>query len=392
MYVLLPLMSPFRPFTPHTALGRLLAWEREMDSPATGLPSFHVVWVLLAADVYASRSKKAGPWAGLAALMIAASCVATSMHSIADILGAFTLYLLVREPSRLWSWIRAGAEWFANIWHEWRIGPVRVINHGAFAGAGVAVGALFLHGLTSSRYLWQLSAVTVLAMGSAGLFAQWLEGSSKLLRPFGYYGGLFGVLGIAFGFWLYGGDPWLLLGASAIGGSFVQGIGRLRCLGNGCCHGAETSAWLGIRYRHPAPRPSRMAGLRGKPIHATQVYSLFWCLAVGLFCLRLWSLDVPLSMITGLYLILNGIGRFVEESFRGEPQTHSYLGLKVYQWLSMATVGTGAWMTTRGGPLPPHEFSLPPEAIALSAGLGLLAWIAMGVDLPASNKRFARLT
>ncbi|MCP4105598.1 MAG: hypothetical protein GY749_08685 [Desulfobacteraceae bacterium] len=36
-------------------------------------------------------------------------------------------------------------------------------------------------------------------------------------------------------------DGWQLAGAFSVAGQFVQAIGRLRCLVQGCCHGRELS-------------------------------------------------------------------------------------------------------------------------------------------------------
>ena len=49
-FLLIPLIAPKRPFTAHTIPGRLLLWERTLDSPVAAFPSFHVIWALLAAE------------------------------------------------------------------------------------------------------------------------------------------------------------------------------------------------------------------------------------------------------------------------------------------------------------------------------------------------------
>lgn len=97
-----------------------------------------------------------------------------------------------------------------------------------------------------------------------------------------------------------------------------------------------------------------------------------------------------LTMITALYLILTGLGRFVEEGFRGEPQTVVVAGLRLYQWIALCTVVAGAVLTTIPSNITPHpEFNLPTAAAA--GLLGLLTTFAMGVDFPGSNRRFSRL-
>jgi hypothetical protein len=97
-------------------------------------------------------------------------------------------------------------------------------------------------------------------------------------------------------------------------------------------------------------------------------------------------------MVAGVYLILSGAGRFVEEAYRGEPQTPTVCGLRLYQWLAIASVACGAVITTisdapRTAPPVPH-----PSSIVLASVCGLCAWFVTGVDFPDSIRRFARLT
>jgi hypothetical protein len=101
---------------------------------------------------------------------------------------------------------------------------------------------------------------------------------------------------------------------------------------------------------------------------------------------------VNAAMIGGIYLILSGIGRFVEEAYRGEPQTPVVAGLRLYQWIAIATVVAGAMVTTfTNAPLPPRPgFDASSLPVALLCALA--AWFVTGVDFPESNRRFARLT
>jgi len=101
---------------------------------------------------------------------------------------------------------------------------------------------------------------------------------------------------------------------------------------------------------------------------------------------------VPLPFIPGAYLILIGLGRFVEEHFRGEPQTACFRGLRLYQWLAIAFVVCGAAMTAVGGPPAAPADEPPGVAVAsILAGLMAVTYCAFGVDFPGSNRRFSRL-
>jgi hypothetical protein len=97
-------------------------------------------------------------------------------------------------------------------------------------------------------------------------------------------------------------------------------------------------------------------------------------------------------MIIGLYLILSGLVRFVEESYRGEPQTPWVAGLRLYQWLAVLLLVIGAFVTTVARtPVPHHGLSFSGPVLGLAVGFGLLCTFAMGVDFPGSTRRFARL-
>jgi prolipoprotein diacylglyceryltransferase len=138
-------------------------------------------------------------------------------------------------------------------------------------------------------------------------------------------------------------------------------------------------------------RVVRLSTLGGVPVHPTPLYSMLWMLLVGLALLRLWSLAVPLQFIAGAYFILVGLGRFVEEHFRGEPQTSVVAGLRLYQWLAIAFVGAGAVVTILGSaPAPPPTVPAP-GMLQMALVVGALVYVAYGVDLPGSNRRFARL-
>ncbi|MBI5084105.1 MAG: phosphatase PAP2 family protein, partial [Acidobacteria bacterium] len=391
LYLVVPLVAPPRPFTATTLPGRLLAWERTLDGPGGAFPSFHVVWALLAAEVFARRWPRLRWLCYAWAALIAASCVTTGQHPIVDVLGGAALALLVARGAMLWDAIRRNAERIANSWREWRTGPVRVINHGTYAGAGAMV-ALWIAGAgAGSGHLTAIFVAAGAAVVGAALWAQLVEGSPQLLRPYGFYGGLLGGTLGALAAPLFHTSPWLVLAAFSLGGPWAQAMGRLRCLVQGCCHGRPAPENVGIRYNHPRSRVCRMTAWTGVPLHPTPVYSILWNILIALAVTRLWTLATPLHFIAGMYFILTGLGRFVEEAWRGEPQTPALLGLRLYQWSAVASVLAGALMTAMGesGAAPALRFTWEP--LPAAAVSGAVVAIAMGVDFPESNRRFSRL-
>jgi prolipoprotein diacylglyceryltransferase len=184
----------------------------------------------------------------------------------------------------------------------------------------------------------------------------------------------------------------LLLAALALAIPWAQAIGRLRCLVQGCCHGSEAPEALGIVYLREKSRVLTLGNLGRVPLHPTPLYSILANVVIGSLLLRLWSLGASLSIVVGSYLILTGVSRFVEESYRGEPQTPIVGGLRIYQWLAIVSFVSGAIVTTLPAAAEPRwspwlDVSVPVTALLFGACAGF----AMGVDFPGSARRFARL-
>ena len=103
------------------------------------------------------------------------------------------------------------------------------------------------------------------AAGLVGAFvgARLFEHPAKEMRPFGFYGGMFGIWAAAAASPLLGvpsADAERLLAGYCAAAPLLQGIGRVRCLMQGCCHGAPASPEVGIGYRLPLSRVTK-AGL-----------------------------------------------------------------------------------------------------------------------------------
>jgi O-antigen/teichoic acid export membrane protein len=121
-------------------------------------------------------------------------------------------------------------------------------------------------------------------------------------------------------------------------------------------------------------------------------YSILSNLVIGALLLRLWILDAAPALIIGLYLILTSAARFVEESYRAEPQTKVFAGLHLYQWLALLGFAGGILFTMATPAPPPAPLSpINPWLIATSLLVGIAGWFVTGVDFPQSNRRFSRL-
>jgi prolipoprotein diacylglyceryltransferase/protein-S-isoprenylcysteine O-methyltransferase Ste14 len=377
---------------PASIFAPLMEWERAFDANNTAFPAFHVIWPMLALRLYTRAFSRTRVLYWPLVLAIGVSCLTTGMHAIADVIAGVLLGALFANLDRVWRLLVRGAEIVAASRAEWRVGPLRLINHGLYAALGAALGVAVAITLAGRSQLGAILFVVAAAIAGAAIWAQWVEGSSALLRPFGYYGGVIGGASAIALSSLWSGSGLQLLAAFAAGAPFVQAAGRLRCLVQGCCHGRPVQHAIGMRVTEPSSRIVRIAHLGGVPLHPTALYSIVVNLATGILLLRLWALAVPVALIAGVYFILAGLTRFVEEHYRGEPQTRTVAGLRLYQWMSIASVILGCLLTAL-----PSSAAPPPEAvsattIAATLAAGLAAYVAYGVDFPESNRRFARLT
>jgi protein-S-isoprenylcysteine O-methyltransferase Ste14 len=382
IYWIIPSSAPRYPLVDNSWLAHVLSFERNSYPPAAAFPSFHVLWAIFVGRLYRPR------WLGTTYVAtIAVSCITTGMHYIPDVIASLLIAPLFLEPQRAWNWLLRQTQWIANSWQEWRFGSVRIINHGLYAAAAAFVQYAIVTAALGPGREWKVLVIAIAGLLGAGAWAQWIEGSSFLRRPFGFYGGLIGA-GLAC---LVFEERWVLLGATCLGAPWMQAIGRLRCLVNGCCHGAPAPVESGIRVTHPRSRVTRLAGLAGVAVHPTQLYSILSNAFLGLVLIRLWLSGSPLSLICGVYGIGNGISRFVEEAYRGEPQTPIVWGLRMYQWIALGSVIVGALITTLRWP---GATTLTPSGPGMLWALAFaaIAGVAMGVDFPQTNRPLARLT
>lgn len=391
-YVVLPFIAPPRPFDVNARFAWLLAFERsDALEGRNALPAFHVTWAFIAAWGWSTRGRGWAIVAWSLAILIAASCITTGMHALLDLPAGAVLFLGAFYASAAWRLVLAMMERVANTWHEWRIGPVRIIIHAFFAGAAAIIGATVAAILAGPQHAPAIGVTALSTVLGGGIWGQILTGSRTLLRPFGYFGALLGAAIGIFVAHVMGTPFWTLAAALAAAAPWIVLVGRLRCLVQGCCHGRPVQKAPGIRYHDPRSRVCRIAHLGGVPIHPTPVYSMASNVALATLLLRLWIVGAPATMIVGVYLLLAGLSRFVEEHLRGEPQTQMFMGLRIYQWFSIASTIAGILITCV--PTPPVVLAPRFDAVAAlcALGVGAMFFVAMGVDVPESNRRFSRL-
>jgi protein-S-isoprenylcysteine O-methyltransferase Ste14 len=315
-----------------------------------------------------------------------------SRSAILHLATSLVIFLIASNYFMIWKFVKGKTEIIANSWKEWVFGKVRIINHGFYIGIGTFMGILLAGFLSGKIYAWAILVFSIVVIVFSALWAQLIEGSEKLKRPFGYYGALVGIPFASLAVWEMGINVWMIIAVVSVVMPWVQATGRLRCLVNGCCHGAPVdNPDIGIRYFHYRSRVCNISGLKGKLLYPTQLYAITWLFLVGFVLLSLWDNRYPPSFIFGMYLILTGTGRFVEEAYRGEVQTKIIRGLRLYQWTAIISLLIGIGMTM----IPTKLIFTKPNfswEVLISAIIGgIFSCFAMGVDFPYSNKRFSRL-
>jgi prolipoprotein diacylglyceryltransferase/protein-S-isoprenylcysteine O-methyltransferase Ste14 len=340
----------------------------------------------------AAAALVAAPTWPLRALALAAGVPALLRAGVEPAIATVLACAIAVNAGAVWRGLRDLSERVANSWSSTRIGPIRVMNHVVWGFVSSAGGIFIIGTFTGPGHAPAIACAAAGGVVGAAIWAQLIEGSSSLSRPFGFYGGLLGIcIGGSVGAIVFGTPVWLILAAVASSAAFIQAAGRVRCLVQGCCHGSETTDVIGIRVHNPQSRVCRLAHLDDVPIHATQLYSILWNALTFVVIGRLWLVHAPMHFVGGMYFVLNGLGRFAEEAFRGEPQTPIYARLRLYQWIALVQIVVGAIITALGksGPSPAPAPNVGGTVVAIV--FGVIYALALSVDFPESKRRFSRL-
>jgi membrane-associated phospholipid phosphatase/protein-S-isoprenylcysteine O-methyltransferase Ste14 len=356
IYLVFPLIIEQKDFIPHSILGRIILYERSVDGESGALPSCHVIWAFLAA-VYFTRSfvRLKWIWYGLAVL-ISVSCVTVGAHSIPDVVAGYCTFIIIIYRRNILNYLQQQVERLSNSRKEWRIGRLRIISSGIYAGTAAFTGALLMGFFLCRQYNLAGFSVLMFVIIGVRLFSEFVEKSLQLLRPFIYYSGLIiGIIVCILADLIFSIDFFILLASFIMAVPWVLAIGRLKCL------------------------------------HQAQLYSIVINIVTGLVLIRLFNIGVPSSFIVGICLILQGTGRFVEESFREETRMPYWAGIKISQWIAILSVLSGIIFTTIPNTavlvFQPNFLSL-----ILATGIGILVTVLFGVDIAESNRHLASRT
>ena len=247
-----------------------------------------------------------------------------------------------------------------------QIGPLSVNFYGLMIALGAGSG-LALYSLTApwrnippsvlrDVCFWLILAGIVGARLFHVIF-NWAEFSDNLGGIFAYWrgglmfqGGLFLAVALSPMVLKYYGLPfWSSLDVSVPSLALGHALGRLGCLGIGCCYGELTTADnpLAIYFPLGAQAPSAC------PLWPTQLMEFF-----GLFIIALILLSALKSSsrffqqpgkVAGLYLFLAGFLRLFVEYFRGDFRGEAILwGLPPTTVMAALVIILGIWILGRG--------------------------------------------
>ncbi len=128
-----------------------------------------------------------------------------------------------------------------------------------------------------------------------------------------------------------------MLDLAAPAAALGYGIGRIGCLTSGDGdYGINTTLPWGVHMAKDALVPPTPPTALVQP---TPVYELLFALAVFWILWRLGRRVLPLGLLTGLYLVLSGTGRFLVEFVRINPKL--YWGMSNAQTAALASVFVG---------------------------------------------------
>jgi phosphatidylglycerol:prolipoprotein diacylglycerol transferase len=163
-----------------------------------------------------------------------------------------------------------------------------------------------------------------------------------------FYGGLVIALLVT---WLYMRRQGLPVARTADvfapGLALGHAIGRIGCFAAGCCWGIECNRPWAVTFKDPEAH--RLVGVPlNIPLHPTQLYeAAAEFLIFGVVYYRFVKPHRE-GTIIGLYLILYSVARFLVEFFRYHEQAYPWGGpLSATQWISVALLAAGIWLTMR---------------------------------------------
>jgi len=204
----------------------------------------------------------------------------------------------------------------------------------------------FIIGLLGAKLLFIITEIPsyITHINKFGFSFSWLI-NEFMTAGIVFYGGMIGGV---FGGWLYTRlfriDFWKLADLMIPFLPLAHGFGRVGCFCAGCCYGRppmegepEWFRSLAVVYTNAIGAPND-----GVPRYPVQLFEACFLILILLPVLLIFSRkERRPGMVVGLYFVVYGIFRFVNEYLRADSIRGIFGGVSTSQWISIALVPLG---------------------------------------------------
>jgi phosphatidylglycerol:prolipoprotein diacylglycerol transferase len=136
-----------------------------------------------------------------------------------------------------------------------------------------------------------------------------------------------------------------MLDLSTVAAAIGYGVGRLGCLTSGDGdYGINTTLPWGVHMMNGLDIHHRALVMPNPPdalVQPTPIYEFLFALAIGWWLWKRGGKPLPLGFLTGEYLLLSGIGRFLVEFVRINPKLYFHQTMSNAQVAALGTVLVG---------------------------------------------------
>jgi phosphatidylglycerol:prolipoprotein diacylglycerol transferase len=144
----------------------------------------------------------------------------------------------------------------------------------------------------------------------------------------------------------------------------AHAFGRIGCFMAGCCYGCPTDGFLGVVY------PANSAAPAGVPLLPTQLFESAFLFILTIVLVWILKKRRTFGTVTGWYLVLYGVWRFVIEFYRSDDRGAVGM-LSTSQFIGIFMVAAGAVLLiliAKGivsrGTLPVEEFTILEDEVS----------------------------